>query len=422
MSGIALQLRKYWGSGFVRSVAVLSGGNGIALVVPILAAPVLGRLYLPADYGVLAQYMALAAVLSVLASLQFQHAIIAERSDIGAAKAAWLVLLLSSAMAGLTALAVLILWEPLFSESAPGPWFAFLPLGVAGAGVIASGQFLANRHRRYRFIASVQISNVVATVLLSLILGFRGWGANGLLSAYFLGQLVQVCSYIWLLREPDTLLFPLPGVARLKVLVRRHWKFPVFTLPSEFSGQLNMQAPIFALGAMGADATLGAFTRARQLVSMPATVVGSSVAQVFRREAAELYRATGSCRDLMSRTAGWLFAVGIVPCLAFMAFAPWLFEIYLGPNWREAGEIARILAPMLMLRVIVSPLTTVFFFTGNQALDLKLMLGSSAMMAVAIGIGWAISGTAISIVWAFSGGYAAIYVIYMIAAFKVAGP
>ena len=43
-------------SPFVRSVATLSGGQSMAAIIPIIAAPILGRLYSPAEYGVLVAF------------------------------------------------------------------------------------------------------------------------------------------------------------------------------------------------------------------------------------------------------------------------------------------------------------------------------------------------------------------------------
>ncbi len=421
MNWLAVRLRRTSDSPFLRAVATIMGGNAVATAMPILAAPALGRLYVPADYGALAQYMAPAAVLAVLASLQFQHAIIVEQTDRSAGQAAWLTILGSLAGAVMTAITVAVLWRPMLADTAAGRWFLLLPMTVAGAGVMAAGGFLANRHRRYGWMARLQMAHVLASVASSIALGFLGWGADGLLTAYFLSQLVQLAAYLLLLWDLRATIIPWPGLARLRVLVRRHWKFAAFALPSEFSSQINLQMPVFALSLLGANATLGSFTRARQLVSMPVTVVGQSVAQVFRREASELYRKTGSCRPLMWRTALLLLVTGIVPCSIFVVFAPFLFSFYLGPAWREAGEIAQILAPMLLLRVVVSPLTTVFFFTGNQVLDLKLMITSALLMALSIGMGWALGGTALSVVWAFAMCYGVIYLIYTIEAFKVAG-
>src|SRR5262249_37863538 len=67
----AASLSSWVGSGAVRAVATLSAGQFVAAAIPFLAAPVLGRLYLPADYGVLATYMAIANILGAMSTLQF---------------------------------------------------------------------------------------------------------------------------------------------------------------------------------------------------------------------------------------------------------------------------------------------------------------------------------------------------------------
>lgn len=400
MTDLATRLRGTARAPFLRAVAMLGGGQSVAILVPLLAAPILGRLYAPADYGALAQYMAPAAVLGVVACLQFQHAIIAERTDRTAAAVGWLCILTALAVAGLVALGVALAWGPWLSGTAAGPWFLALPLTVAAAGPIAAGAFLANRHRHYRWLALMQIAHVLATVALSIALGVLSWGADGLLAAYLAGQTLQLAGHAWILRRVPGFGAAAP-VARLRVLARRHWRFPAFTMPGEFLGQINLQAPVFALTAMGADATLGAYARARALVSMPITALGGAVAQVFRREAAAQYHATGSCRRLMLRTAGGLFLAGIGPCLLFIALAPWIFTVYLGPDWREAGEIARILAPMLLLQLVVSPVSIMLLIAGRQfeafmvqgALALALLLACIAVLvtelpAVAVVIGY----------------------------------
>ena len=76
MTTLRKSLSRIRASHFVRSAATLAGGSSVAMALPIIAAPVLGRLYMPSDYGALAQYMAVATLLSVVATLQFQHAMI----------------------------------------------------------------------------------------------------------------------------------------------------------------------------------------------------------------------------------------------------------------------------------------------------------------------------------------------------------
>ena len=414
------RLRSLSASRYLRHAATMTGGNAAAVALPILMAPVLGRLYLPADYGALAQYMAPAAIIVVLAILQMQHAIVASDDDNDVGTAFWFCVYSSLGFAGLTAVALALLWQPVLSGTAAGAWFFALPLTVALTGPVTGGTFLANRHRRFKWLASLQMGVTAASLSLSILLGFLGWGSAGLILAYLAGQVIQFIVHVALLASTPGGQPPRPDCARLRQLFQRHWRYAAFSTPSELLERINGQAPVFILTALGADATLGAFSRARQLVAIPATIAGEALAQVYRQEGAAQYRETGSCRRLMMQTAAGLFAVGILPCLAFVLLAPWMFRVYLGPAWVEAGELARILAPMLLLRVTIYPLMQTFQFTGNQALNFRLTLLSAIVMITLLGAASLLFGTPREIVIAFSVAYGTAYLLNLIGCLKIA--
>lgn len=384
----------------------------MGMAVPILAAPILGRLYAPAEYGALAQYMAFSSILTVAGTLQFQHAIISEKTERAANQVVWLCIASAIGVGLLSVLGLMLAWPFGLNVTAAGAWLWFLPLSVTSFGVVAGGSFLANRLGHYGRLALLPVLYTTVIVGLSVAFGFATWGSAGLLTAYLMGQGVQALAFVLYLHHYG-IWSKWPGLRRLALLIRRHWRFPAFTLPSEFAGQINMQVPVFLLTAIGADATLGAFSRARQLVSMPMTTLGVSFAQVFRRDAAEQYHTTGTCRPLMLKTAAVLLALGLPPLLIILWQGPLIFEVYLGPSWKEAGEIARILAPMLLLRLVVSPIATVLYVTGKQALDLVLMMFSIVIMLIATTVGF-IFGGATEIIWSFAGAYVLIYVVYAV--------
>ena len=62
--------------------------------------------------------------------------------------------------------------------------------------------------------------------------------------------------------------------------------------------------------------------------------------------------------------------LGCVPALVIFAFAPDLCAWVFGEPWREAGEFARILAPLYFLNFVASPLSYVFFVAGKQKIEL----------------------------------------------------
>jgi O-antigen/teichoic acid export membrane protein len=408
-------------SDFARGVAMLSGGQIVTMALPILAAPVLGRLYSPADYGFLALYMSVASVLAVTVTLQYHMAIIAEPGARQARALVYLCIILAAIFAVPAALGAWMLWAtwldaPVY-HAARG-WIALLPFSVLLNGLIAGTATLGNRHKRYKALATIPVISICANLSISLFLGFLGWGVHGLFLSYLAGQLAQALAYgrLWiaLAGRPR-----LPGLVRLRVLARRHRNFPRYSLPGAFLSNVNMQLPVFALGAIGAADTLGQFSRARQLVSMPITLFGSAVAKVYRQEGAERYRQTGSCKPLLLRTAGVLFFAGILPCLGFMTVAPQLFALYLGEPWREAGVLAQILAPMLLLRMVSSPIATTFFFTGHQRLSFLLSLVSTLMVGGALLAALLLALPVQQIVMAYSAATATVYVLYFLFALRI---
>ncbi|WGM40039.1 lipopolysaccharide biosynthesis protein [Caulobacter sp. NIBR1757] len=409
------QLSRVIKSTFVRAVTALSTGQLISAVIPILAAPILGRLYLPADYGVLATFMAASTILSAVSTFQLQQGVIAEH---GERRAVALVVVcrrvgyIVSAAALVLALGI-VLWMGESTHYAASKWWMLgLPLTTASGAVVAATAALANRYRRYGTMAQAQVLSAVVTVATSVSLGVAGWGASGLFVSYFLSQLVTLFYYLWLYRQmvPTP---PRPGVKRTLVLIRSHRRFAIFTLPAVLISNVSQQLPVFSLAALGLAPLVGAFARARQLASMPIQLLGSSVGQVFRQRASEMYRATGSCRPEFVRTFFVLLGMGLAPTIALMLYGRVLFEFVLGPQWGDAGKIAGILAPMLLLRLVSAPLSQVFYFTGRQVHDLVIVVSNTALLALILAVVLVLKLPAISIVYVFSVSYSIMYVVYL---------
>jgi O-antigen/teichoic acid export membrane protein len=258
---------------------------------------------------------------------------------------------------------------------------------------------------------------VVAT---SLVFGFLGWGANGLLASYLIGQLATaLMTYTLLLAlRPE---FGRMRLRRLRALLAHNHRYPLFSLPSEMISQVSMQLPAYALTALGAGSELGAFGRARGLVALPITLVGASIGQVFRQRAAEEQRRVGHCRSVYVKTFVALSSVSIPAGLFLWLSAPWLFRVFLGPNWVEAGRFAQILAPMLILRMITAPLANMFNFTGAQRDGFILMTCGFALIALAVGTAILLQRSPQDIVAAYSWAYCVLYLSFLVRSFILSG-
>src|SRR3546814_5913955 len=143
-------------SSFARAVGVLVGGAAVAQSLSILAAPVLTRLYEPADYGVLAVYFALLQLLLGVAALRFELAIPLPETDAQAADLVVLALVLVACTSLLVSGAVAAAggWiASLVRAPELEPYLWLLPIGLFGAGIFEVLSYWAIRQSSFTILA-----------------------------------------------------------------------------------------------------------------------------------------------------------------------------------------------------------------------------------------------------------------------------
>ena len=101
-------LRRLASSEFSRNVSFLASGTAISMGVTVLASPITTRLYQPADYGVFALFITIAAVVGVVATGQYAQAIILPKSDRDATDVVGLCLAIALAVGIFVAIVVLL--------------------------------------------------------------------------------------------------------------------------------------------------------------------------------------------------------------------------------------------------------------------------------------------------------------------------
>ncbi|MDP4274087.1 MAG: hypothetical protein Q8907_07400, partial [Bacteroidota bacterium] len=85
MSYLANKIRQYKDSEFFRNIITLFSGNVVAQIIPLLAYPVLTRLYQPSDFGTLALFTSIVGILSVMATGRYELSVILPKRDEDAA-------------------------------------------------------------------------------------------------------------------------------------------------------------------------------------------------------------------------------------------------------------------------------------------------------------------------------------------------
>jgi O-antigen/teichoic acid export membrane protein len=122
--------------------------------------------------------------------------------------------------------------------------------------------------------------------------------------------------------------------------------------------------------------------------------VGTAVSQTFFQKAAETYRQGASLRYLLINTSKKLFLYSMPVFLTIMIFAPDIFALGFGKNWRDAGNYASWVALAYWVRFSVSPVSTIFIVVNKLKVGTLwqiiyffssfVVLGIAAVMAVPI--------------------------------------
>lgn len=370
---------------FVRNARVMLVGFALAQALPLLASPLLARLYSPEAFGLQTLFVGVTSVLLVVATLRLDLAtvIAADRREatrifsLGVLQIIAIGLMTAIAAAALAPMVTAALGHP----GKPGWVWAVAPMVIALATTqLASG--MLTWLKRFGPVSRAQVANQFAYLGIAIGLGMVGSPLTGLVVAKLVGQIVAAASIAWLLRG---------FFRRVRVPPRNAWgalwarckPFLQFNTPYSLVGVVGRDVPVFAFAAASATAAAGFYGLARTLLWAPAMLVAASLSQVFYREAAEhrgtarLERFTFAILALTARAAAPLFAF----------VATWgdpLFAFLFGAEWTMAGRYATLLAIPGWLAIQTAWPERLFESVGRQGVSFTIQITFDLLSAALV--------------------------------------
>ncbi|HNI86408.1 MAG TPA: oligosaccharide flippase family protein, partial [Ottowia sp.] len=184
------------------------------------------------------------------------------------------------------------------------------------------------------------------------------------------------------------LLVPASAALRtqMRTVARQQRDFALINTPHALLGLLQDALAVALLVAWSGEAAAGFWGLALRYLKAPATLVGGAVSQaLYPRLAAAR---ADDARRLVRRLMALLGALALGLMALLLLAGPWLFERVFGPPWREAGELARALAPYIAAHFVAAPLAVVTMAWRAQRWAFRLaLLGQLAILAaLALGL------------------------------------
>lgn len=392
-------------------------GAGASQIVTLVAIPVVTRLYTPADFGAASFFLAIASVITPVASLRYEQAIALPGEDAKGERLTHLALLSAAAIAGAIALG-LVLFDSVFGLAGAarglGRVLYLLPVYVLAA---AAATILAARLTRYGVFRLISGSGVAAA---STVSGTRvglgvaaGSSVTALVLGSLLGEIARVAAMIPRSREGLASVVPLRA-AELRRVGTEFSDFPRLSAPTGLLNAFARGLPVLALTFLFGPAVVGIYALAAQALRLPLDFAAEATRRVFLQRAAQTHNRGGSLTGPYLGLTVALFVLGAVPLAVLALFAEEVFALVFGTQWTGAGAYARALLPWLCTVMPLAPANALFFVARRLGWWLGFQVAMTLLGASVFGVAWWAAWEPVHTVSAMSWCYFAVAVVTML--------
>lgn len=404
-------------SEFTKNVLTLMTGTTIAQAIPIAISPILTRIYTPEDFGVFALYMAIASIISVIATGRYEMAIMLPKEEEDVKSIVKLIMILLSTVTFITFLIVFFFNQiitNLFENPEISNWLYFLPISIFLVGLYQIYNYLLIREKNFKRLSTNKI--IVSTTNASTQLGYGFSFSNGygLLLGNIIGYIVSI--YFIIKSKVVNKYFHFKDNS-IKEVAKEYQNFPKYDVPSVLVNVVANQLPLLALGKYFGLGVVGFYSLMYKVLMVPISLLSSTVLDVFKQRATEDYNKYGNCKDIYVKTFKSLVLLGIIPFTILGIFAPEIFAFVFGKNWKVAGEFTQIMTPMFFLNFIVNPLSYTFFIAQKQKLNLIGQIILLILTIISIYIGIQFNDEYFTVI-SFAISYSFVYIFYLAISFK----
>lgn len=369
MSTLSSHFHSIAKSRLAKQALTLASGTALAQCIGTLAAPILSRLYTPAEFGVLGSLIAIIGVIALIGSLKYEMAIVTETTEQNAIAVTGLSCLLLTTVTILSAVCFLatILLSP--SAIKEPQLLNMLPYGIViifSTGLYNILNFFLIRQEKYNSLAKGRIAKRIGTVLVQIIMGTQGASVLGLVCGNIAGWAIGIFTLVSTGFKKQTFPPPLPAKPEMVHIAKKHFRFPLYTAPQDLLNALSQQLPIYIFGFYYGLEVVGLYWFAMRIIQLPVSLVGQSIRQVFYKGASDRIDNPIKLFELYKKTTLLLTFAIILPATIIFLYGQGIFSLVFGQEWAASGQYAEWMFLWISIAMINPPATSTLHVLKKQ--------------------------------------------------------
>lgn len=351
---------------FNRSVFKLTIASLLAQTIIIFSTPLLTRIYTPEDFGVLSLYISVSGVALALATCRLEMAIMLPSNNYEADNIVSICLLISTCVTSVLLFCVFvfsIFEESIFGSGLFKSWMYWLPITTFFGGAVQAISIWLNRAKEYQLLAASKLIQSGSVSFISIVLGFYFYLSGGLIVGFVAGA-VLTSMYLIYKAGKSGLSFSYPFKVRLYCQKYKNLLF--YSLPGSLLDNFRLVIINILIGFYFGNDKIGFYTLALKFIQLPSVLIGSSLSQVLFEEISTRKRNNQAIYTHVKSYVKRTFILALLIYIPVYILSEWGFAFVFGSNWKEAGDVAKILIPWVFLSFISSPLSMIYITMNMQ--------------------------------------------------------
>ena len=380
---------KIWHSSSIRNVGQLLSASVIAQAIGLLVYPVLTRIYAPEDFALLSLFLSIANVIVLLATADYQSAIVLPKEE---TKAHALVHLCTFLLIVSTLIMSLSIFfarpiSAIFKAPDLARYWWLMPLFVFVTGMWNILSYWYIRRKAFARISGYQMTQSIFAASGKVGLGFMGILQSGMLLASVFASLLSLIISIGLAwRKCIHELFCI-NWTQLKSVAKEYANFPKFNLPKALVNMVGVSLPIWILTPQFGLENIGRLSLAITASIVPLSLIARACNQVLYQRISESVQQQRTIRPLVNTFILWTGSIMIIGMAGVYIFLPQLVTLLFGQEWLETATIIRRLFPYLILTPICGSICFLSDVFSKQKIAMWMETGYLASLTLALLIG-----------------------------------
>jgi O-antigen/teichoic acid export membrane protein len=372
-------LNKIGQTPFTKNILVLMSGTTTAQIISLLVTPILTRLFSPEEFGNYALFITITSILSILISLRYELAIMLPKEEKDARSIVKLSLIISLIISSFLIIIIFVFNKQisiLLSLEALHNWLYAVPVLLLSMGIYQIFNNYNNRINNYKDISKGIVLLSASSSSMNLIFGFAKSGSNGLIGGYSISQLLAA---LFISKKHIKSIITDKSITCSEMMkqVKIYNKFPIFDLPNAISYSFSSKGLVFVIVNNFGELIIGFYTMTERLLIIPFSFFTNAFSQAYFEKISKLSHVSLKHIGVdVNKTIDKLIGLLIIPFGMIILLSKPMIPIILGREWALMYPYVYILAPIVFLTLILSPLSHIFKIINKQQIALVLNISN----------------------------------------------